>query len=220
MELKARLGGRPYNLIVSTYQACVLLLFNDTGRLLVSEVLEKLGVDSADVKRHIVSLLAPKVRHGGRADGRTARNNRFTATRIPAAACTACPHQVKLLNKASKGRDVEDDDMLELNPQFKSKSLRVRVPLVALKDGGAAAAATLPAAVQEDRRHLVEASIVRIMKARKMLDLNQLIAEVTRQLSTRFRPTPQDIKLRVEALIEREYLERTEADQKVLRYLA
>ena len=61
-----------------------------------------------------------------------------------------------------------------------------------------------PASVEEDRRHLVEASIVRIMKARKTLDHNNLVAEVTRQLSIRFVPTPNFIKQRVESLIERD----------------
>ena len=41
--------------------------------------------------------------------------------------------------------------------------------------GGAQA---VPAKVDEDRRHLIEATIVRIMKARKSFQHNALIAEV------------------------------------------
>lgn len=44
----------------------------------------------------------------------------------------------------------------------------------------------LPASVIEERRHIIEAALVRIMKARKALSHNDLIAEVLRQVSHRF----------------------------------
>lgn len=66
----------------------------------------------------------------------------------------------------------------------------------------------------------VEAAIVRIMKTRKQMPHNQLIAEVTRQMTGRFTPSPQLIKLRIESLIEREYLQRSPADRRVYNYLA
>jgi len=86
-----------------------------------------------------------------------------------------------------------------------------------VKGGGAK---VVPKAVEEDRRHLLEAAIVRIMKARKLLNHNDLIAEVSRQLSARFVPDPQSVKKRIESLIEREYLERDEKDRKLYQYLA
>ena len=91
-------------------------------------------------------------------------------------------------------------------------------------DGAAAAdgssGGAIPANVEEERRHQVEAAIVRIMKARKMLHHNDLIAEVTKQLSVRFVPSPQFIKKRIEGLIEREYLEREENDRRMYTYVA
>ena len=55
---------------------------------------------------------------------------------------------------------------------------------------------------------------------RKALQHNNLIAEVTKQLSSRFVPAPQLIKKRIESLIEREYLERSKDDSRVYNYLA
>lgn len=81
-------------------------------------------------------------------------------------------------------------------------------------------AAAVPETVEEDRRHAIEAAVVRIMKTRKVLDHSNLVAEVARQLSTRFRPSPADIKKRIESLIERDYLERSEEDRRVYHYLA
>lgn len=45
------------------------------------------------------------------------------------------------------------------------------------------------------------------------------MAEVTAQLSSRFAPEPHMIKARIEGLIEREYLERDEANMKIYKYL-
>jgi len=64
------------------------------------------------------------------------------------------------------------------------------------------------ARVEQDRKPQIEAAIVRIMKDRKTLDHSQLIAEVVRQLSPKFRPEVSDIKLRIESLIDREFLAR------------
>lgn len=74
--------------------------------------------------------------------------------------------------------------------------------------------------VEEDRRHIVEAAIVRIMKARRVADYNALVAEVTRQMAPRFVPAPADVKKRLESLIDREFLERDPADRRLYRYLA
>ena len=58
------------------------------------------------------------------------------------------------------------------------------------------------------------------MKARKSMQHAQLIVEVTKQLQARFRPNPLVIKKRIESLIEREYLERSQQDRKIYNYLA
>jgi len=74
--------------------------------------------------------------------------------------------------------------------------------------------------VDEDRKHHIEAAIVRIMKARKVMEHSNLISEVTKQLQSRFWPNPLMVKKRIESLIEREYLERSKNDRKVYNYLA
>ena len=58
------------------------------------------------------------------------------------------------------------------------------------------------------------------MKARKVLDHNNIIAEVTRQLSARFLPNPSVIKKRIESLIERDFLERDPENPSMYKYLA
>lgn len=61
---------------------------------------------------------------------------------------------------------------------------------------------------------------MRILKARRVLDHNSIIAEVTKQMSARFVPNPALIKKRIESLIEREFIERDPEDRKLYRYVA
>jgi cullin 3 len=78
----------------------------------------------------------------------------------------------------------------------------------------------LTVTIEEERRHQVEAAIVRIMKARKQMNHNDLIAETTRQLNYLFLPSLQFIKKRIESLIEREFIERHPDDSRLYNYLA
>ena len=76
------------------------------------------------------------------------------------------------------------------------------------------------ATVDEDRKHAIEAAIVRIMKTRKTLDHQKLVLEASNQLLRHFKPDPKQIKKRIEDLIAREYLERDAANNNVYKYLA
>ncbi|KAJ3108299.1 hypothetical protein HDU96_007554 [Phlyctochytrium bullatum] len=130
----------------------------------------------------------------------------------------------KVLLKNSKGKDVGDNDGFKVNTAFTSPLNKIKI--LTIVGGGAGAMESeqertdTMGKVDEDRRHEIEASIVRIMKSRKRMDHNQLVNEVVGQLSARFNPSPVMIKKRIEALIEREYLKRDDADRKYYDYVA
>ena len=65
------------------------------------------------------------------------------------------------------------------------------------------------ASVDENRKLYLQAVIVRIMKSRKIIKHNALVQEVNQLVNNRFSPSLQMIKLCIEALIEKQYLERT-----------
>ena len=103
---------------------------------------------------------------------------------------------------------------------FPHSLLSVKVPLILNKENIKLAAGHIPDTVEADRRFMIDAAIVRIMKTRKTMQHNNLIAEVTRQVGNRFTASPQMIKKCVEGLIEREYLQREQSDRRVYNYLA
>jgi len=125
----------------------------------------------------------------------------------------------KILLKEPKEKQVKDTDSFAFNNGFRCKLYRVRVMAAARGESKEEREVTRQK-VDEDRKHQIEAAIVRIMKARKTMEHSQLIAEVTQQLSSRFMPSPLITKKRIESLIEREYLERSKKDRKVYNYLA
>lgn len=74
--------------------------------------------------------------------------------------------------------------------------------------------------MDEDRRHMVEATIVKVMKTRRRIEHNALLTESTKILINKFKPDPTLIKKRIESLIEREYLERDPEDRRFYKYIA
>ena len=125
--------------------------------------------------------------------------------------------KVRVLVKEPKGRDVEDGDSFSINEQFNERLYRVKVNSIQLKETKEENAATNERVFQ-DRQYQIDAAIVRIMKTRKTLSHQLLIAELLAQVKFPARPT--DLKKRIESLIDREYLERDRANAQVYNYLA
>ncbi|XP_047491796.1 cullin-3-like [Penaeus chinensis] len=126
----------------------------------------------------------------------------------------------RVLVKSPKTKEMESSHEFTVNDSFTSKLYRVKIQAVAAKGESEPERKETRSKVDEDRKHEIEAAIVRIMKARRRMTHNNLVAEVTDQLKSRFLPSPILIKKRIESLIEREYLARTPEDRKIYSYVA
>ncbi|XP_076935500.1 cullin-3A-like [Bidens hawaiensis] len=188
-DIKATFSkGQKHELNVSTYQMCVLMLFNNADRLSYKGIEQAVEIPSVELKRCLQSL--------------------------------ACAKGKNVLRKEPMSKDVNEDDEFFFNEKFSSKFYKVKIGTVVAQKESEPEKQETRQRVEEDRKPQIEAAIVRIMKARRVLDHNNIVAEVTKQLQSRFLPNPVIIKKRIESLIEREFLERDRDDRKLYRYLA
>ncbi|KAE8221728.1 hypothetical protein CF319_g4955 [Tilletia indica] len=192
-DVRVTFKNKKHELNVFTYALVILLLFEDT----------------------------PDEGEGSRLTYEHIRDT----TEIPAAdvqrtlQSLACG-KYKILLKEPKGKDINPGDRFSFNTTFSAPLARIKIAQVVAKVETPVERKETAEKVEEERKSVTEACIVRIMKNRKTLGHNELVNEVVRQLSSRFVPSPASIKKRIEALIDREYLERSEAGRAMYNYVA
>ncbi|KAJ4969465.1 hypothetical protein NE237_016166 [Protea cynaroides] len=109
----------------------------------------------------------------------------------------------KILEKEPNTKTISPTDYFEFNSKFTDKMKRIKIPLPPVNEKK-----KVIENVDKDRRYAIDASIVRIMKSRKVLGHHQLVMECAEQLGRMFKPDFKAVKKRIEDLITRDYLER------------
>lgn len=186
-EIRAHFGAKRYELTTNTYQMIILLLFNANDSLSYGEIKLQTGLQDYELRRHLFSLSG--ARH-------------------------------TLLTKSSTGKEVLPEDIFRWNAEFRAPTIKIKLPTpltrldadIVSQDPKQDEESLTRGEVEAARGHLVEAAIVRVMKTRRRLAHALLVAEVTTHLQTRFQPDPALIKKKIEALIDREFLERIDGD--------
>ncbi|OEU22253.1 hypothetical protein FRACYDRAFT_267208 [Fragilariopsis cylindrus CCMP1102] len=188
-------SGSKYELLVSLCQALVLLQFNDTNELTLQQLMSAVGLeDRGEMERVLLSLSLGK-------DGTRVLQKR--------------DHDAERKKKIRM--NVHNEDKFRVQSNFKSNTRRIRINNILMRETKTEREKTVKA-VSRDRLYLIDAVLVRIMKARKTILHQQLIPQVMEQVKVPAQPA--DIKKRIESLIEREYFERDATDRNRYNYLA
>lgn len=125
-----------------------------------------------------------------------------------------------LLTKLKLLLHLKDRGSYSLNAQYKSRTVRVRVPPSEKALGDSEAAEETSSELRREREQKIDAALVKIMKARHQVLHNTLVEDAVKMLSAFFPPDAGFIKLRIEYLIEAEYIKRSPSDRKLYIYCA
>lgn len=188
-------AGPKYELLVSLCQALVLIQFNSQGDLTLPQLMASIGLEDRDeMERLLLSLSLGK-------DG----------TRV----LQKIDHDAD--KKKKTRQNVHDLDSFRVQSSFKSNARRIRINNILMKETREEREKTVET-ISRDRLYLIDAVLVRVMKARKTILHHQLIPQVLEQVKVPAQPA--DVKMRIESLIEREYMERDAVDRNRYNYLA
>ncbi|KAA1116411.1 hypothetical protein PGT21_013123 [Puccinia graminis f. sp. tritici] len=144
---------------------------------------------------------------------RTGIDEKTAARTLQSLACG----KVRVLVKNPKSKEVSKTDRFTFNSNFKDEHFKIKINQIQSKETVEERSSTRDKVVT-DRATLIQLSIVRIMKSRKKSKFNPLLFEVIEGLKSRFQVDVKDVKLAIENLISRDYLERLSVDE--FHYLA
>jgi cullin 1 len=190
-EVVANCFKNRYCLQASTIQIAILLQFNDSAKMTLKQLCENIGTTEAQIVPVLQILLKVKLLVCGVLEA--------AAGQPPAT--------------------FDSTALLELNTTFKNKKMRININLP-LKAEQRSEELIAHKHIEDDRKIMIQALIVQILKMRKKMTHTELIAELLQRLAGRFKPKIQTIKKCIGMLIEKEYLERLEGQTEVYCYLA
>jgi len=199
-QMRANFPKGRKEIVVSSFQAIVLLLFNGVGET------EKISYERLKAETGLGKFQASCFCPIDKITNIQEAENELIRT-LQSLACA----KLRPLRKHPAGRDIDPNDTFSLNTNFSHEKYRVKINQVQLKETKEENKETHER-VQADRNFETQAAIVRIMKSKKKIGHQQLIVEVIEATKKRGVLNMGDIKKNVDRLIEKEYMEREDGN--------
>jgi cullin 1 len=188
-EIITKCFANRYILRASTFQITVLLIFNSRDTITVNELVEVTKLSFDIIAQVLQSLLKANILT-------LPENDKDTA---PA--------------------DFTGESTVMLVKDYNNQNLRVNINVPLKEEGVNMEPDPVNTVINEHRKYTVQATIVQIMKVKKVLKHQQLVSEILTQLATKFQPSLLLIKQCVEVLIDKEYLQRSSKNNAVYSYI-
>lgn len=203
-QMKANFPKGKKEIVVSSFQAFVLLLFNGVGeneKISYETLKEETGLGK------LTEIFKVEIEH----DVLSPANKEPVDTELVRTLQSLACAKLRPLQKHPKGRDVSPTDTFSLNAGFTHEKYRVKINQVQLKETKEENKETHER-VQADRNFETQAAIVRIMKSKKTIGHQALLIEVVEATKKRGVLSFPDIKKNIDRLIEKEYMEREDGN--------
>jgi len=183
----------------------VLLQYNRSTSYTIQQLQEDTQISMADLQQVLKTLLKIRLLFCD-----------YTPAILSSAAATA---------SEADGAEKDSELLLPLDAvchvyqDYKNKKTRVNIN-VPLRSVEKRELEATHKSVDDDRRYLTEAAIIRIMKTKKQLAHQELVGQVMSQLSARFNADSRAIKKCIDNLINRDYMKRCDRSNSTYQYVA
>ena len=177
---------------VDNFQVTVLMLFNNRNRWTVKDAANETKISITNLAVIFQSL----------AFGKKGTN---VLLKVPS-----------LTNES----EVMPDDSFEVNDNFTNPRRKIKMPIVSLPDEEKKEVKQIRKSHKNSCKEALKAAIARIMKRNKSMKHNLLVMEVLKALEGKFKPEMKEIKLAVDGLIKRDYIEVDAGDSNTYLYVS
>lgn len=208
MDMKSS-NGKVYNIIASNYQMSFLCLFNKNKnkKIAFKEILSLLNANTKD-------------------NNKSNDNNKNYMQSLKSHFFPIFNSKLFLIQNKEKDEicEIEENDIVYLNTNFnlEENKLRLLNSIVEKKEVFVAEEkkeTEVSHFVLEDRKHQLDAIIIKILKRNKIVDFEKLKALAIEEIKKFFVPETKFIKTRLENLIDRNFVKRNEEDHNCYEFI-